>query len=244
MRIDQLYRRGCGLAAGFIFVVSAVFSGTVADQTSGGMVQLNFRLQQHREVYEKSSYGEAPQFAIWLQTRDSLDVKTLFVTRRTAQGKYVGKVECPVSLPIWIGIFRRETGRADFPTPRNPFFDAVTGATPQTADIRVTALVEAGKSYDYYIEMNVAGDYNSDFPRVSAQKHQDKHGNGQPSLVWRGTIEAVPGASSTPALIGRSHQYYFITEVAADMAGIGSAREVFSDIAVECTAAAAPGQGL
>ena len=194
-------------------------------------------MRQSREVYERSSYGEAPQFAVWLQERGSGAVKTIFVTRRTARGQYAGKVECPVSLPIWIGAFRRETGRSDFPTPRQPFYDAVTGATPQSAAITISALVEAGKSYDYYIEMNVAGDYNTAFPRVSAQKRPDKHGNGQPSLVYSGEITAAAGALSTPRLIGRSHHYYFTAEVIPDLEGIDSAREVFSAIKVACVAA-------
>lgn len=45
--------------------------------------------------------------------------------------------------------------------------DAVTGATPKVEKITITVPVERGKTWNYYIEMNVAGDYNAAFPRVS-----------------------------------------------------------------------------
>ncbi len=204
-----------------------------AAQTADSLT-LYFSLCQSREIYERSSYGEPPQFAIWLQEHENGRITTVFVTRRTARGEYAGKVECPVSLPLWIGAFRKETGRNDFPTPRDPFYDTVTGATPQKAEIRASARVEAGKSYDYYIEMNVAGDYNRTFPKANAQKRHDKHGNGQPSLLFHGTITAVPGDRSAPELSGRSHQYYYTAEPLTDLEGIDSAREVFTKITVEC----------
>jgi len=213
-----------------IFLVLLIRTGT---GKSPGEVALVFHMRQSQAIYDQSSYGEPPQLAIWLEDRDNGSVRTVFVTRRTATGKYLGKVECPVSLPVWISIFRKETGREDFPTPKTPFFDAVTGATPQTAEITVTAPVDSGRSYTYYVEMNVAGDYNRAFPKMSAEKRIDKHGNGQPSLIYRGSIEARTGAVSKPELIGRSHQYYFTTEVLTDLDGIDSAKEVFTLLCVE-----------
>jgi len=220
------------ILAGLLGVLIA--EGEAAGQ-AGDSLRLVFHMQQEQAIYDQSSYGEPPQIAVWLEDSATGKVRTLFVTRRTARGKYIGKVECPVSLPIWIGAFRRETGRNDFPTPMQPFFGAVTGATPKTKDITVTASVEAGRSFNYFIEMNVAGDYNRAFPKLSASKRPDNHGNGQPSLLFKGTIKSTAGATSKPVCAGRSHHYYFVTEADPDLAGIDSALQVFRVLSVECT---------
>ena len=197
-------------------------------------LQLQFTIHQEQDVYEQSDYGDPPQFAIWLEDPDTRAVRTVFITYRTGTGEYEGKVECPVSLPIWISAFRTETGRDDFPRPWKPFFDTVTQATPTSKEFSVSIDVEEGKKLYYYIEMNVAGDYNDSFPYVSSDGRPDDHGNGQPSLIYRGEITAEKGNVSQPELIARSHQYYFITESISDLNGIDSAQEVFSYISVEC----------
>jgi len=79
----------------------------------------------------KATMEKPPQFAIWLEDRETEEIQTVFVTYRTATGDFIGKAECPVSLPVWIAVFRKETGRDDFPTKRNPASEAVTEATPK-----------------------------------------------------------------------------------------------------------------
>jgi hypothetical protein len=235
MNIKILYRPAVSICSFLASLLPGALTPCAAfAQEEGGSVHLVFHMQQSREIYDNSSYGEPPQFAIWVEDSASGEIKTLHVTRRTATGRYIGKVECPVSLPIWIGAFRKETGRNDFPTPKQPFFDTVTGATPQIADIIITTDVEAGRCCHYYIEMNVAGDYNRAFPKVSAKKRQDNHGNGQPSLVYKGTIQTNVGTVSKPECAGRSQQYFFVTEIDSDLAGIDSALEVFRIVSVEC----------
>jgi hypothetical protein len=198
------------------------------------VVQLHFNIHQDRDVYDQSDYDEPPQFAIWLENLETKMVRTVFVTYRTGTGNFEGKVECPVSLPVWIGVFRRETGRNDFPRPWKPFYDGITGATPKIKEFTVSTTVEKGIKCHYYIEMNVAGDYNESFPAVLKTKRPDDHGNGQPSIIYRGVIKADKGQSSTPIIIGRSDQFYFKTEINSDLAGIDTARDVFSDVNVTC----------
>ena len=197
-------------------------------------VKLIFTFHQSRDIYDKSSFGEPPQFAIWLEKQDSHEVKTVFVTFKTGTGEYEGKIECPVSLPVWIGVYRQETGRDDFPRPWEPFFDGITGATPKIEDIKISVEVQKEISWFYFIEMNVAGDYNKYYPYISSKKKIDNHGNGQPSLVYNGEIVSQIGEVSKPELIGRSEQYYFSTSLNPELETVDLAKEVLSKISVIC----------
>ena len=196
-------------------------------------VQLVFTFHQERDIYDRSTYGDPPQFAIWLEETESKKVKTVFVTYATGTGEFKGKIECPVSLPLWIVAFRQETARDDFPVPWKPY-DGITGATPKNKKIEISIEVQKDISLNYYIEMNVAGDYNKTYPYISSQKKFDSHGNGQPSLIYKGEIISQKGKTSNPVLIGRSEQYYFTTELNQDLEGVDSAKEVFLEIAASC----------
>lgn len=196
--------------------------------------ELIFTFHQSRDIYDNSTFGEPPQFAIWLEEQESHTVKTVYVTFKTGTGEYEGKIECPVSLPVWIGAYRQETGLDDFPRPWEPFFDGVTGATPKIEDVKISVEVQKETSWFYFIEMNVAGDYTQHYPYISSKKKIDDHGNGQPSVIYKGKITSRIGETSKPELIGRSDQYYFTTQINPDLDNIESAKEVFSKIMVSC----------
>jgi len=194
---------------------------------------VQFTIFQESRVYEQSDYGEPPQFAIWLENKETGDIRTVFVTYRTATGDFKGKAECPVSLPIWIGAFRKETGRNDFPVPRRPAPDAVTGATPQTGEFKVNVHIPKESEWYYYVEMNVSTDYTREFPYYH-NGMIDSQGNGQPSIIYRGEISGISGEHSTPVLIGRSEQMYFSSEINPCLSGIENAKDVFISIKAVC----------
>ncbi len=221
------------LMVGILLTGLVACSGSGNKKTGTKPVVL-FTIHQESNVYEQSDYGEAPQFAIWLEDKETGDVRTVFVTRRTATGDFEGKVECPVSLPAWIGAFRKETGRADFPTPRSPASETVTGATPKVTEFKVHVEIPGGSSWYYYVEMNVSGDYTPEFPSVRSDGMIDSQGNGQPSIIYRGEISGITGDHSTPVLIGRTEQFYFSSEINTDLNSIENAKEVFSMIKVSC----------
>jgi len=214
-----------------LFLTACTNQGT---KPVSDMNTLLFTIDQERDVYDQSDYGEPPQFAVWLEDRKTGSVKTVFVTYRTGNGDFEGKTECPVSLPAWIGAFRKETGRDDLPTVRKPAPDAVTGATPKTPEFTVKTIVVPGSEWNYYVEVNVSGDYTDVFPSIKYYGDLDTQGNGQPSIIYKGEITATPGNRSVPQLIGRTEQLYLSTEINPDLEGIKNAREVFSRIAVSC----------
>jgi hypothetical protein len=218
----------------YILVILTFFSASGYCQKDDNKVKLVFTFHQERDIYDKSTFGEPPQFAIWLEAVDSKKITTVFVTNKTGTGDFEGKIECPVSLPVWIGAFRQEAGRDDFPRPWEPFYDGITGATPKNEEIEISVEVQKDVSWFYYLEMNVAGDYNKSYPYISSKKKIDNHGNGQPSLIYKGEIVTQIGETSMPILIGRSEQHYFTTQINPELEGIDLAKEVFLNIVAEC----------
>lgn len=193
-----------------------------------------FTIRQERDIYEQSDFGEPPQFAIWLENKETGAIQTVFVTYRTATGDFEGKVECPVSLPAWIGAFRKETGRKDFPTPWDPAADAITGATTKAKELKIQVNIPTESKWYYYVEVNVSADYAPEFPSVQQNGIIDAQCNGQPSLIYKGEITGVPGEQSTPTLIGRTEQLQFSPEINTDLSGIENAKKIFSHIKAAC----------
>ncbi len=217
-----------------VWGLPAAWSACIAPGAEDGDATLTLTIRQERAVYEASDWGEPPQWAVWLEDPQTGAVRTVCVTYRTATGDFAGKMECPVALPAWIAVFRAENDRDDLPAPGRPAAAVVTGATPQTAEFTRETAVPRGSTWRYYVEVNVSGDFNATFPAVLDDGTPDTQGNGQPSIIYRGTITADPGAQSTPELIGRTEQFFFSSTVNPDLTGIESARNLFSRITVTC----------
>lgn len=199
-------------------------------------VQLLFSIELNQEIYKKSVYGEPPQFAIWLQSRDHELEKLVFVTYKTATSNFEGRAEVPVALPFWKGIFHNSNENT---TPEDSLhfphgYDAVSGATPNNFKFSTIVEVDLGSEWHYFIEVNVAGDFNKYFPSYHPDGSNDAFGNGQPSIIYKGEIDAFPHLQSTPMLIGRTEQMYYSPNINSDLSGIEDAQNVFKSISVNC----------
>ena len=233
MKVCLFFMVFCGLAAGLPGCESIPVDSSDASGDKPALATLVFSVRLNRDAYEASDWGEAPQFAFWLEDPQSGGGRTVWVTYRTGAGDWVGKVECPVSLPYWASRYQRETTRAAPPTIAEPVVAAVTGATPRQ-ELKIETAVSDGSRWDYFFEVNVSGDFNIAFPSMRSNGAPDPYGNGQPSLIYRGQIEAVAGARDTPQLIGRTDQWRPIDYVIADLDGITTAKHLLSQIEVVC----------
>ena len=126
---------------------------------SGGSVALEFRIEQDMDIVLFSDFGEPAQFAIWLENPVTHATKTVFVTRRSATGDWVGKAECPASLPRWFNVWRQETGHTGLPRADAPAADGVSGPTPKTKEFTWTAKVTLDSEWVCWIEVNIAADF-------------------------------------------------------------------------------------
>ena len=196
-------------------------------------VNVAFQIDLNEPVYRATMYGNPPQMAIWLQNPSDQSIRTVMLTYRMGSGDWKGKTKCDVALPYWVGFFNRQTGTSGPPTQEHPAPDAVTYATPKEQLIVRTRLPE-GSRWNYFIEVNVSGDFNADFPKKSKYGRTDRDGNGQPSLVYGGAIETVKGTVSQPAVLGCTDQYGPVTRLTENIDGITTALKLLKTIKVSC----------
>ncbi len=204
-----------------------------AERSVDKPVRLLFKLTINPEVYIETDWGQPPQLAIWLERPDGSKIKTVCVTHRTASGRWMGKSECPVSLPYWVGRYNKETKTIGPPSFRRPAADAISRPTPKK-ELLAEVHVPAGDTWDYFIEVNASGDFNEAFPSILKDSIEDQQGNGQPSLIYRGRIKATIGSRGTPKLLGRTEQLEPVTRVTPNMAGVTTAKRLLSAITVSC----------
>jgi len=197
-------------------------------------VVIEFHIRQNIRLIRQSLYGEPPQFAIWIEDTESHRLRTVFVTYRSGSGDWVGILECPAALPRWFEVFKEETTSTELPSFDNPAPDAVTGATPKTARFTTSVEVESGTRWVCWTEMNLSGDFNDTYRHHDMEKKTvDVYMSGQPALVYRGEITAVPGERAAPELYGQS-----VTDSPAGKTvqpvsdGITTARNIFRAIEI------------
>ena len=197
------------------------------------MVLLTFHLELNPQVYQDSTWGDPPQIAIWLKNQKDQSIRTVMVTLRTAICDWVGKVECSVALPCWVAFYNRQTGTKGPPTWDNPVTEALTCATPK-ASLSTAVEVPRGTRWEVFVEVNVSGDFNVNFPSLSNEGFTDRYGSGQPSLVYRGYIEATDGSTAQPELWGRTDQYEPTGQIITDLDGITTASQILRKVFVSC----------
>ena len=221
------------LVGGLAIVLVGSCHNREVTEPASETVTLVFDVELNQRAYEDSTWGDPPQLAIWLVNEADQNVRTVAVTHRTGACDWEGKVECAVALPCWVGFYNRETGTKGPPTWDHPAADAITCTTPR-AMLSATGQVRRGSRWAYYVEVNVSGDYSVHFPSMTDEGYSDRYGNGQPSLVYRGSIEATEGAQSEPVLVGRTDQHEPVSELSEDLDEITTARELLKRIQVSC----------
>ncbi len=220
-------------------VVFMILLGLLSCADTGGPlgsdkpVVLNFSFTVNEEICRQNKYKRTPQFAIWVEDVKTNEIRTVCVTAKTAKGKWGGKTTRPVSLPHWVSRWNMETGSKGDPTADQLAADAITCATPQAAFQRQIALPRGGR-WQCFIEVNVSGDHNEHFLEKTADGRRDVHSNGQPSIVYRGRIRALPGKTTRLVVLGRTDQFEATKDLSDDLSGITTAAQLLCDITVGC----------
>ena len=202
---------------------SEIPAGTEKNSTA---ITLEFSMRINEKSYQYTNFGDPPQIAIWIEDPKSGVIRTVWVTRCAATNNWKGKVDCPVALPVWKNQHRLGKSEAEYKT------DVTSGATPATGLLTLKAQVPPGSRWNYYIEVNAAGDYNISYPYWSASGSPDTKGNGQPSIIYKGSIIADGKDRNSPDLIGRTDQRQEVNVPSEDLSGIDTAKELLQNIQV------------
>jgi hypothetical protein len=194
---------------------------------------VTFSLELDRKLYQDTYYGEPPQLAIWLEDPKGDEIRTVWVSHRMGKGDWAGAVERRFALPYWTSRHEKESKTTGPPTFTRPVADAITGPTPKETLVQHVG-VPAGSQWAYYVEVNVSGDFNEQFPATFKGGAPDPEGNGQPSLVYRGSIKAVAGARDVPTPVGRTEQRDATDRLNPDLTGITTAKRILTKLEVRC----------
>ena len=124
-----------------LFVIISGFSN------SNRTLELTFKLKN------TEAFISSDQMIVWLEKSDSSFVKTLFVSEYMAYGGFNLEYICP----DW-------PERSGWEMISNDEFDAVTGATPGSGDVKFEFIVEKDSipdgEYKIFIEVHLAEKYN------------------------------------------------------------------------------------
>ncbi len=194
---------------------------------------IEIKLTYNLEVYEKPSFflpKSYPTYAIWLEQQSPGPAKTMYVTAKAGQNKWIMADSRPESLPIWYGVQKKENQDGLLNA------DAVSGATQsgETAVIYWPVPPELlNKSVDIYIEANNSYDYNEHYSK-SRNSAGYSGTNGQPSLLWQASFLLADEniEDIEPDIIGHGHVLGEDHRVYADVSHITSARETFHYIGI------------
>jgi hypothetical protein len=185
-----------------------------------------------------STPGLLPQIAVWLERPNGEYVETLYVSRKAATGSYKwgkkGFARRPESLPVWS--HKRNIKSDDglyMPGREHPLADVVTGATPLTS-FTVKSKYKHDESLNIMIEANKSFDYNDYFNKqnLSNNAAYKKSPNGQPSVVYRGTLDLNKHNVILAELIGHGHMTGEDGLINPDLSKVTTAKDIFQGIIV------------
>jgi len=193
---------------------------------------LEFDIHQDMKLISLATFSEPPQFAIWLEDAETHKYQTIVATYRSATGDMIGKAECPGCLPLWFAVWEEESGKEGFPTMEEPAPAAVTCPTPLEEHFTIKRRVEYAGKFILWMEMNLAGDFNENYTEADSDKG-DWDYSGQPPLVYRCDITAIPGNKYVPELVGQVDMEKPFDEMIVPVSDkVSTAKDVFKSIEI------------
>lgn len=171
-----------------------------------------------------------PQMAVWIETGEGRFVRTIYLTKKAAEGTWRGggDISRPEALPVY---FHR-SGLYDGSS-RAGGADVVSSATPKEGDRDSQSWscrldLETGE-YRIMAEVNSSFDYNERYPK------QKDNVNGQPSLIYSAVFASGEQGGDTAtrftlAPIGHGDPYGRNGNVVPELEGFTSAMEMVENI--------------
>jgi hypothetical protein len=186
----------------FLVIMMILWGSQIVAQAKEGPQTYSFRLL----LSEKNC-----QMAIWLTDDQGQFVGTAYVSGKIAKkglGNRRGGLDDKwggarlSALPVWAYNRNVDYGGGNFyPPEKDPLPDAISSATPKVGEFvwewKPKKALKPGK-YFYYVEVNKSFDKN--------EHHNYSWYRGQPSVVWRGSIQVGNQSKRTEAkIIGHGH---------------------------------------
>lgn len=213
-----------------------VISGLIvfAYSRTWGKLELEFRIHINEELVHESAFGESPTFAIWLEDPANGTIKTVYATRRAAEGDWEGKAEVPVALPMWFDLVQPQADHpGSFDSEGLKGTDALSGATPEPGYFILRRPVESGAALTIWMEVNLAGDYNESYKEFDeVLLKEDVYGSGQPALLYQAEIEITQGFENTPQVVGMTLLDPVEGPILSPLKGITTATDIFDHIVI------------
>jgi len=185
------------------------------------------------DVYERPIFfmpKSHPSYVIWLEEKESGYRKSIFVTRKAGKNDWSFAKRRPEAIPVWYGVNKIEKRQNSFD------IDAISGATPTDELVQISWQIPddfKGKAVDLYIEANSSFDFNDHYTRKKGTPGYSG-ANGQPSLVWKATIEFTNKSfrDISPQLIGHGHLFGENHRLFEDISSITTAALTFQNIRI------------
>jgi hypothetical protein len=224
-----------GLLLTTLIICGSVFGYQVAAKGKPDPSQpyLMVDLTYNFDVYERPIFflpKSHPSYVIWLEEKLSGHRKSIFVTRKAGKNAWSFAKNRPEAIPVWYGVNKIEKRQHPFD------IDAVSGATPKDDVVRIYWQVPdtfRDKAVDLYIEANNSFDFNDHYTRKKGTPGYSG-ANGQPSLVWKASIDLSQKTPQnvSPEIIGHGHLFGENHRLFEDISGITSAALTFQNIRI------------
>lgn len=199
-----------------------------------GKTDIEFRIHINEQLVFESAFGESPTFAIWYEDNRGKS-RTVFATRRAAEGDWEGKAEVPVALPRWFEVAQNEISQAQQSGSEDlNYLDGTSGATPVPGYFVLRVKASPGASLTAWIEVNLAGDYNEVYMEFDKELlKEDEYRSGQPALLYKAEIEVIHDFEVEPELAGMTLLDQENMVMIKPLQGITTATEIFDEISIK-----------
>ena len=199
-----------------------------------GKTDIEFRIHINEQLVHESAFGESPTFAIWLEDNTGKS-RTVFATRRAAEGDWEGKAEVPVALPMWFEVAQNELGEALHSGSEGiNNLDGSTGATPEPGYFLLRVNATPGIKITAWIEVNLAGDFNDFYKEYDeVLKKEDEYRSGQPALLYKAELEVLYDFKNVPELSGMTLLDQNNRALVKPIQGITTATDIFDEMSIK-----------